>query len=133
MKKLTKETIECLHDRYSQIEANIIEEGKNYGDEAKAECAASWADTLEELAELIADPTQELLSKLDAAAEELELYEEAYTGVRRDLRAARRIEDKRDWDAFIAAGGDPDSVIIKRISFGSGGRYALVKRISFGR
>jgi uncharacterized protein YycO len=112
MKKLTKETIECLHDRLSQIKSNIVEEGKNYGEEAKAECAESWKATLEELAELIADPTQELLSKLDAAAEELELYEEGYTGVRRDLRAARRIEEKRDWDAFIAAGGDPDSVIV---------------------
>lgn len=132
MKKLTKETIECLNDRLSQINSNIIEEGEYHGEEAKAECAASWATALVEIGQLIADPTQELLSKLDAAAEELELYEEAYTGVRRDLRAARRIEDKRDWDAFIAAGGDPDSVIIKRISFGSGGRYALVKRISFG-
>jgi hypothetical protein len=112
MKKLTKETIECLHDRFAQIEANILEEGKNHGEEAQAECAESWQSTLEELGELIADPTQELLSKLDAAAEELELYEEAYTGVRRDLRAARRIEEKRDWDAFIAAGGDPDSVIV---------------------
>ena len=112
MKKLTKETIECLHDRFAQIEQNILEEGQHHGAQAQAECAEGWQSTLEELAELIADPTQELLSKLDAAAEELELYEEAYTGVRRDLRAARRIEEKRDWDAFIAAGGDPDSVIV---------------------
>jgi hypothetical protein len=112
MKKLTKETIECLHDRFAQIEENILEEGQHHGAQAQAECAEGWQSTLEELAELIADPTQELLSKLDEAAEELGLYEESYTGVRRDLRAARRIEEKRDWDAFIAAGGDPDSVIV---------------------
>ena len=112
MKKLTKETIDCLHDRFSQIEENILEEGKHHGEEAQVECAEGWQSTLEELGELIGDPTQELLSKLDLAAEELELYEEDYAGVRRDLRAARRIEEKRDWDAFISAGGDPDSVVV---------------------
>ena len=118
MKKLTEETIECLYDRYSQIEDNIFDEGDAYGDEVKAECAKSWNSTLKELDKLMRSPTQEALSHLDEAMEELELYEEGYSGVRRDLRAARRIQEKRDWDAFIAAGGDPDSVIVKRISFG---------------
>jgi hypothetical protein len=112
MKKLTKETIECLYECCLEIQSDIIEEGENHGEEAKAECAASWAATLEELGELIADPTQELLSNLDLAAEELELYAEDYSGVRRDLRAARRIEEKRDWDAFITAVGDPNLVVV---------------------
>jgi hypothetical protein len=112
MKKLTKETIECLYECCVEIEENILEEGQHHGAQAQAECAEGWQSTLEELAELIADPTQELLSNLDLAAEELELYADDYTGVRRDLRAARRIEQKRDWDAFIAAVGDPNSVVV---------------------
>lgn len=115
--KLTRATREAIGERLLQIDDAICEEGE-HGDEAEKECRASWADTIAELKALEAEPTHGRLSELALAFEELMLWEEEDDAVRRDLRKAERIEAKRDWDQFIAEGGDPNSIMVTRCSWG---------------
>lgn len=115
--KLTRLTRDAVHERLVQIEDDIDSEGE-FGEEAKQECRASWAATVLELQALLVDPTHGRLSRCALAYEELELLAEEEPSIRRDLRKAERIEAKRDWDEFIAEGGDPNSIMVTRCSWG---------------
>lgn len=115
--KLSRATRESIRERLLQIDDAIGEDGE-HGEEAEAESRASWADTIAELKTLEAEPTHGRLSELALAYEELTLWEEEDAAVRRDLRRADRIEAKRDWDEFIANGGDPNSIMVTRCSWG---------------
>ena len=115
--KLTRATRESIHERLLQIDDAIDEEGE-HGEEAEKEARESWADTIAELKALDAEPTHGRLSELTLAFDELTLWEEDDAAVRRDLRKAERIQAKRDWDQFIANGGDPNSIMEMRCSWG---------------
>lgn len=109
--KLTKNTRESIRERILQIEDNIELEG-DHGYFAAVECRESWADTLKELHDLLANPTHARLAELSLANEELELFREEDPAVNRDLCKADRINAKIEWDQFIAEGGDPDSIMV---------------------
>lgn len=113
--KLAKSTRESIRERILQIEDNVELEG-DHGYFAAVECRESWADTLKELHDLLENPTHSRLAELHLANEELELFREEDSAVKRDLAKADRINAKVEWDQFIAEGGDPDSFMV--IHFG---------------
>ena len=106
--KLSRATREFILERMRQIEENQLE-AKAEGD---IETADSWTATFNQLDALLKTPTHGLLSQSRLAFEELELEREFEPAVHRDLNRAERIEAKRDWDQFIAEGGDPSSITV---------------------
>lgn len=106
--KLSRATREFIVERMLQIQELQLED-KAEGD---IEAYDSWTATLNQLDALLKTPTHGLLSQLPLAFEELELEREVEPAVHRDLNRAERIEAKRDWDQFIAEGGDPSSITV---------------------
>ena len=114
--KLAKATRDAIRERILMIEQNIETEGV-HGYFAAVECRESWAETLKQLHDLLKNPTHGQLAELHLANEELELFQEEEPAVKRDVAKADRINAKKDWDQFIAEGGDPSSISITCVRF----------------
>lgn len=113
--KLHAASVDELRYRLDSIRENIDSERDEHGEESGDECAKSWADTIKELEEVLQDPTHEALSHRLAALEELELAADSDPICNRDMRKAWLMISKREWDQFIAEGGQPSDLVHMRV------------------
>lgn len=94
MTKLTKNSIRELEARLYDLRDQDMDDEER----------ASWASTIKEIEDLLAEPTHERLSRSPLAYEELEMMSGYSCAViRRDLNKADNLERERDgWDPAMS-------------------------------
>lgn len=94
MTKLTKNSLRELEARLSDLRDQDMDDEER----------ASWASTIKEIEDLLAEPTHERLSRSPLAYEELEMMSGYSCAViRRDLNKADNLERERDgWDPAMS-------------------------------